>query len=822
MTDHVHATARTASAFDTGGRTTPARSASVRLLAATVCMLCAAAGLMLALHYPIGPPLGASAAFAAIAFGTVAWPGVWILVLPAVLALVGFAPWTGWITFEELDMLVLATATGGYARLALERARPGNAGLDRDNASVALTTRLLVALYALSICASFIRGVSDAGGLDFGWFQGYQGPMNSVRLGKSFVFALLLFPLWREAHAAAPLKSSRRWSAGLCLGLAGVSVAALWERLAFTGLLDFSTDYRTTALFWEMHVGGAALDGFLALTVPFAVRELQTATRGWRLMGVLAILGVASYACLTTFSRGVFLAIPAGLATMGWLALRQRPTGSATATPATASIIPAAGFVLVYAAAAFWIFPAAGYRGMLALLGAFALLMRLGGGPRATVPPRGWQALALALALSALAAAIAWRMPKGAYLAYALAFAFAAAMAFAPRTRWMALAGYAAAVVSLGLVCLRWGGEPALARALPVVAVLLSAALLLAFTRAGREGVWPRSPRWQGIVMACLVATSGAIGVMVGGAYMTDRMATAEGDLQTRVDHWTEGIGVLRSPVRWAFGVGLGRYPATYFLLHDGTDAPGDYALRGSAGDATLVLTGGRHVIGWGELLRVSQRVRAPRQPVVAELKVRTDRPAGLHLEVCEKHLLYNGACLLKEIVVSPTGSRWQTIRTPLDGAAVSRGDWFAPRLLSFSIGNETRGTLLEVRDIQLVDASGDDLLVNGDFSRGMARWFFSSDRNHLPWHLKNVFVHVLFDQGLFGLGVFVLMLVGGLWRLGFGSAREHPLAPAISGAIVGFGVVGLFDSLVDVPRDAFVFYFLLLQALSLHSLRRA
>ena len=58
------------------------------------------------------------------------------------------------------------------------------------------------------------------------------------------------------------------------VGLLGVALATLWERLAFTGLLNLSTDYRTTALFWEMHVGGAALDGFLALTVPFALREV--------------------------------------------------------------------------------------------------------------------------------------------------------------------------------------------------------------------------------------------------------------------------------------------------------------------------------------------------------------------------------------------------------------------------------------------------------------------------------------------------------------------------------------------------------------------
>ena len=805
-----------------GSSSEPSRPVTIRLLAAVVCLLCAGCGLALALQYPIGPPLVAAAVFTAVVAGTVLWPGAWILALPAVLALAGFAPWTGWITFEELDMLVLAIATGGYARRALERVEPRRPGGEHDDASISLSTWLLVVLFALSIGVALLRGVADAGGFEFGWFQGYQGPMNSVRLAKSFVFALLLFPLWRDAHSADPARASRLWTTGLCVGLAGVSLAALWERLAFTRLLDFTTDYRTTALFWEMHVGGAALDGFLALTVPFAVRELQTTSRGGRWVGALATLVLASYACLTTFSRGVFLAIPVGLVVMGWLALRQRAAAAATGDSMRGWAGWAAVFAIGYAGAAFWLFPVAGYRGLLAVLGAFALLLRLGASPADEAPAPEWRTAALAAALSGLVLLVAWGLPRGAYVAYALAFTIAGAASYAPRTRWVAFAAYAAVLFALGLVCWHWGGEPALIRALPVMAVLLLVALALASARAGRpERAWPSSRRWQAAVFACMVATSGGIGVMMGGAYMTDRMSTTEGDLQTRLDHWREGLSVLHSPEQWAFGVGLGRYPAAYFLLHGNTDAPGDYALRGTPVEPALALSAGRHMLGWGELLRVSQRVRVPRAPVQVELKVQADRPTGLHLELCEKHLLYNGNCLLKDIEVPATGTTWQTIRTPLDGTGVSGGHPFAPRMLSFSIANKSQATLLEVRDVRLLDAGGEDLLVNGDFAHGMAHWFFSSDRNHLPWHLKNIFVHVLFDQGLFGLGVFVLMLLGGLWRLGFGGARAHPLAPAIAGSLAGFVMVGLFDSLVDVPRDAFVFYFLLLQALTLHGLRR-
>uniref|UniRef100_UPI00195354A7 hypothetical protein n=1 Tax=Escherichia coli TaxID=562 RepID=UPI00195354A7 len=71
-------------------------------------------------------------------------------------------------------------------------------------------------------------------------------------------------------------------------------------RLAYTGLLDFSTDYRTTALFWEMHVGGAALDGFLVMTLPFALLALLRTRAPMNFAAGLVIMLLAAYAVLTT------------------------------------------------------------------------------------------------------------------------------------------------------------------------------------------------------------------------------------------------------------------------------------------------------------------------------------------------------------------------------------------------------------------------------------------------------------------------------------------------------------------------------------------
>ncbi len=55
------------------------------------------------------------------------------------------------------------------------------------------------------------------------------------------------------------------------------------------------------------------------------------------------------------------------------------------------------------------------------------------------------------------------------------------------------------------------------------------------------------------------------------------------------------------------------------------------------------------------------------------------------------------------------------------------------------------------VDDMSLVDARGRELLGDGEFARGADHWFFTSDRHHLPWHAKNLWLHFYVEQGWLG-----------------------------------------------------------------------
>lgn len=114
---------------------------------------------------------------------------------------------------------------------------------------------------------SLWRGFSDA------------GAPNSVRVFKSLGFSLLFVPLLRHEVADSGAFASQRLASGMVAGLTVVTLTVLWERAAFPGLLNFSSHYRTVALFWEMHVGGAAIDDYLALSTPFVAWALFSARR---------------------------------------------------------------------------------------------------------------------------------------------------------------------------------------------------------------------------------------------------------------------------------------------------------------------------------------------------------------------------------------------------------------------------------------------------------------------------------------------------------------------------------------------------------------
>ena len=264
-------------------------------------VVCLAAGMVLAWHHPLWP----AAALVLLAFATLLGAcstTAWLLVVPACLPFLQFAPWTGWLIFDEFDLLLLGTLAGGYSRLLWTGRSPAF-----RNASA--RGSVLLWLFGAVSALALWRGFADAGGFVFDWFAGYADALNSVRVAKSLAFALLLVPLVRAAAAPSRRAAANRLALGVVGGLAITALVIVWERAAYPGFMDFASSYRTTALFWEMHVGGEAIDAYLVLTAPFVVWAVVSARRTTVWLAACALAVLVVYACLTSFSRGVYIAV---------------------------------------------------------------------------------------------------------------------------------------------------------------------------------------------------------------------------------------------------------------------------------------------------------------------------------------------------------------------------------------------------------------------------------------------------------------------------------------------------------------------------------
>lgn len=782
-----------------------------RAICLLMIMAALAAGGVLAWNYPLGmftlPVLFLAASV--LAFHRPAW---FLVIIPTLLPVIGLAPWTGWLTFEEIDLLVLATATGGYTRMLLDR--PTGGGWHR-----AWPLSALAALMALSLLISMVRGFADADGFTFGWYQGYDGPMNAVRIGKSYFLALLLVPLINWLLCDPAQQSGRKLAWGMVLGLACATLAALWERLAFTDLLNFSSDYRSTALFWEMHVGGAALDGWLLLTVPFNVWALRHARTPVLHSLSLALMVLAAYAALTTFSRGVYLALLVALPLLAWQtrAVTGTREGHTDWGPLRWSIA-----LLLLAGMAGLVFSGGGYRGLMALLSVIAIALALPSALRGIAVAQLAAGAILGLMLGGLLILLANLLPKGPYVLYFTVFVALSLYLFWLRRRrpcglgnplLYCITGFFALLVTAANVANHWGGNEALWGMLGALVVVLAVALGGIFSA---RQAWPEELSWLASFLSSAVAVSAVVAVFIGGGYMGERFSSSSKDLSGRFNHWSLSLSMLQTPLDQAFGKGLGRYPANYFFAIPDSKFPGTYQIVQEGEDSWVSLVGARHPMSFGDVFRISQRLDFDAAgPFQVTLKIRAKRDVGIHAEVCEKHLLYVAGCAIGSAAVK-AGEGWQVARISLAGPLLNGGPWYAPRIKMFSLAIGNQSGAAEIGDVTLTDHIGEQLLANGDFSNNMQRWFFSSDRDHMPWHAKNIVVHMLFEQGYVGCTLFLMLSSIALWRLNLGRARRHNLAPYLSAGIIGFLVIGMFDSLLDVPRLAFLYYLLLLLSLSL------
>ena len=238
------------------------------------------------------------------------WPHAWLILLPAALPVLDFTPWTGHFFFDELDCMLAATvAMNGWRS-------------QKDGQAIGLSRLgiLFVVLLGLSYFASTVIGASPFPKPDLNSFNNYYSPYNALRVSKGFVWALFLAPMISTELGQDTANNTnftqRRFALGMTCGVLAATLGVLWERAAFTGLLNFSSGYRVVGLFSGMHTGGAYIEAYFTTSLPFVAWWTFTSqARFKRSVGTL-IFAAGTYALAVTYARGGYLAFAFGMSVL--------------------------------------------------------------------------------------------------------------------------------------------------------------------------------------------------------------------------------------------------------------------------------------------------------------------------------------------------------------------------------------------------------------------------------------------------------------------------------------------------------------------------
>lgn len=319
---------------------------------------------------------------------------------------------------------------------------------------------------------------------------------------------------------------------------------------------------------------------------------------------------------------------------------------------------------------------------------------------------------------------------------------------------------------------------------------------------------------WRGrsalplMLLVLLVAAFTVLPLFLGD-YMPVRFSNTARDADTRTAHWRDSLNMIQ-PGEWVFGVGLGSYPGTYYWRNQEAITPSNYAFKQEKNNIWLHLNSGQPL--YFEQIIDFKPGRAYR----LDLDVRAARGAGLSVLICEKAMLYSNRCVTLKI---PTSAEWASQHIDFNSGLVGEGSWFDKRVVKLALFAGRSKGFVEVDNLHLQDLGGKELLRNGDFRFGMDYWSFATDQ-HLAWHAKNLMLHVIFEQGLLGVTAWLLLIGVAMMSLFRQMRQGDTVALALLASMLGMLVVGLFDSVLDVPRLNFLLLLITSIALA-HESRR-
>jgi len=299
------------------------------------------------------------------------------------------------------------------------------------------------------------------------------------------------------------------------------------------------------------------------------------------------------------------------------------------------------------------------------------------------------------------------------------------------------------------------------------------------------------------------------VSLVVGGRYFQARLDRAKKDWDYRVLQSQKTVEMMNPDwqSRW-FGMGVGRYPAIVYQRNPLNNRSAAYRFESERDNTFLRLYPGNRLY-FGQWISGIK----PFDIYQLSFTARAHGQGSLSTYLCEKSLQYSFQCANKSFALAPSEA-WLEQKAEIDaglvGAKEGLGGWLSLRPVEFSLANSSKEAVFDVDNVRLLDATGKNLLANGNFEGGMDRWFFTVD-DHTPWQNWNHGVQLYFEQGWFGVMAFLFFVTYLFCRLVKQIGEGDWLASIALAGVASFLSVGIFGFLFDTPRMALIYFLIAL-----------
>lgn len=298
------------------------------------------------------------------------------------------------------------------------------------------------------------------------------------------------------------------------------------------------------------------------------------------------------------------------------------------------------------------------------------------------------------------------------------------------------------------------------------------------------------------IVVLCGIAV--LVLPMYQGGFAQKRMGMLNQDVGVRTSHWQEVLSMRDdTALVQLFGMGVGRMPETSFWRSHDAHRPASYRLLQ---DNTLDQNFIR--LTPGESMYIEQFVDVqPGNTLQLKLKLRSHTPqARVDVPLCAKWMLASSQCAWTKLALGDEVDVWKPLELTVPTNNLVHQKRLFTQPIKLSLYNPNEAAEIDVTDVQLISPTGQQLVSNGNFAKGMDHWFFATD-SHLQWHAKSLPVAVLFDQGWLGILAWLAFVAFALKRSIRAALQNDLLAAAVCASLTAVLVVGVFDTVIDAPR---------------------